>query len=136
MEILSNLIWLCAAALLWGLWLARVRPGCRSSQLSAIGVQLVALAMLTAILLPAISITDDLQAAHFQAEVERCIVRNERHLAADLAVGTFPPAFALLAFCLSSMLAGRKEFLLAEERSPRQGRGHQLAPWSRPPPAI
>jgi len=69
MELLCNLVWVAVTVALWSSWLVRRRQARTASILPAIAVQLISLAALTAILLPAISITDDLQASNNPAEV-------------------------------------------------------------------
>lgn len=71
MEVLCNLVWVAVTIALWSSWHVRRRHARTASILPAIAVQLISLAALTAILLPVISITDDLQAANNPAEVER-----------------------------------------------------------------
>src|SRR5580693_4143140 len=71
MELLCNLGWLAVTIAVWGFWCVQGRQVKRQLQLPAIAVQLISLCALTAILLPVISITDDLQASNNPAEVER-----------------------------------------------------------------
>lgn len=141
MEILSNLTWGLAVAVLWGLWLkglARSEQGAcgKASLLPAIAVQLVALAMLSAVLLPVISVTDDLQSANFPAEVERAGGRNDRHLTLDQGTHPLPVALALLIFSLPPLRLHTIAFLSKDELLPRQHDAYARTPWSRPPPAV
>ena len=68
----------------WGFWCAQGRHLKRRSKrqllLPAIAVQLISLCALTAILLPVISITDDLQASNNPAEVERSAGKRNQFL--------------------------------------------------------
>jgi hypothetical protein len=74
MELTLNLIWfLLAIAMVW-LWL-RQAPRDRSQRRG----QMVALGLLLFILLPAISMTDDLMAAQNPAEVDCCARRDYDH---------------------------------------------------------
>lgn len=140
MEILSNLVWGLVVVVLWGLWLkglSRGEQGARGKVLllPAIGVQLVALAMLSAVLLPVISVTDDLQAANFPAEVERAGGRNDRHLALDQTTHPLPVALALLIFSFRPPRLHSIAFLRSDELLPRPLEAYTRTLWSRPPPA-
>ncbi len=71
MELFLNLAWAAVAVCMVCLWLRyapRTGPDRR--------IQFVALAMIVLILLPAISMTDDLQAARNPAEVDTCLRRD------------------------------------------------------------
>jgi hypothetical protein len=89
MELSLNLVWALLAVVLVRLWLLHAsRNGASTS------TQAAALAMLIVILLPVISVTDDLQALQNPAELDCCA---RRHHAASCAhsvfpaVATFPP---------------------------------------------
>src|SRR5579863_10444621 len=109
-ELLSNLSWVAVAASLWALWLARRRQTSRTSLLPGIGLQLTALAMLSTVLLPVISLTDDLQASHNPAEVERVCGRSDQH--GLLANGTHPVPTAVpsIAACAPICMAHKTIF--------------------------
>lgn len=138
-EILSNLTWGLAVAVLCGFWLKeqyRGQQGTRgkASLLPAVAIQLVALAMLSAVLLPIISVTDDLQSANIPAEVERAGGRNDRHLAPDQS--THPLPLALLIFSLPPLRLHTIAFLSTDESLPHQHPAYARTLWSRPPPAV
>jgi hypothetical protein len=140
-EILSNLAWGLVVVVLWGFWLKGLPHGeqgtrGKSSLLPAMGVQLVALAMLSAVLLPVISVTDDLQSANIPAEVERAGGRNDRHLSLDQPVHPLPVALALLVFSLRPLRLHTIAFLSSDEVLPRQRNAYARTLWSRPPPAV
>src|ERR1700683_729813 len=80
MELVCNLAWLTVTIFLWAAWLARGPRATRGSLLPTFGAQFIALAALTAVLLPVISITDDLQASNNPAEVERCAAKRNQFL--------------------------------------------------------
>jgi hypothetical protein len=97
MELALNLAWvLLTLAMAW-FWL-RFAPRDASSR----RVQMVALAVLVIILLPAISMTDDLLAAQNPAEVDSCLRRDHEYFnphSIHPAVATLPPLiFAGLSF--------------------------------------
>lgn len=100
MEVLSNLVWIAVVFALWCLWLLQRRTVRRVLQRSGIRVQLVALALLTLILLPVISVSDDLQASHNPAEVERTCIRNDQHLLRPDFPAPAPAALVVVITCL------------------------------------
>jgi hypothetical protein len=135
-ELVSNLTWIAVALALWGIWLAQRRsPRAASLSLGFRG-QLVALTVLTLILLPVISVSDDLQASHNPAEAERACLRNDQHLLRPEAVPPAPAALVVVISCL----------LLASPRTiaflcPPSVSGSEPTPYvrgfaSRPPPAA
>jgi len=71
MELVLNLVWLTLAAALMGHWLRHA-----SESGSDRRMQLVSLVVLIFILLPAISMTDDLLAAQNPAEADCCLRRD------------------------------------------------------------
>lgn len=75
MEIFLNLVWLLLATAMVGCWL-RYAPRNGADR----RMQLVSLMVLLFILLPAISVTDDLLAAQNPAEVDCCLRRDHDHL--------------------------------------------------------
>ncbi len=87
MELFLNLAWAAVSVCMICLWLRlapRTGPGRR--------IQFVALAMIILILLPAISMTDDLQAARNPAEIDTCLRRDHEWSSPHSIV----PAVALL----------------------------------------
>jgi len=135
-ELLSNLVWLAVAISLWGLWFWRRRDPREGSLVPRVGLQVIALAMLTAILLPPISITDDLHGCQLPAEIKRTVVRSDQPLAPATPSSILPYALALVAFWLCPLHLNKIAFFAVEEMAPRQRSGHLLSLWSRPPPAL
>jgi hypothetical protein len=88
-ETFFNLLWVAVTILLGAAWFANRRNSGAKSLLPAIGVQLVALAVLAAILLPVISLTDDLQANTNPAETERVTRRGDLQLSPDQPPASF-----------------------------------------------
>lgn len=95
METFFNLLWVAVAAALFGAWLASARPQ-KPSALPSVGLQLIALALLVVILLPVISLTDDLQANTISAETEHFSRRVEVVQSAGPDLHSLPLALALL----------------------------------------
>jgi hypothetical protein len=135
-ELLSNLVWIAVALALWCIWLAEQRRARGASPLPGIRVQLAALVLLTLILLPVISVSDDLQASHNPAEAERTCLRNDQHLLRPDAVPPAPAALAVVISCLLPSSPRKIELL----RSPSFQRSERIAYVrvfaSRPPPAA
>jgi hypothetical protein len=134
MELLCNLGWLAVTIALWGFWCAQGRQMMRRSLLPAIAAQLISLCALTAILLPVISITDDLQASNNPAEVERGAGKRNQFLCAHHVPHGIPGTIALTVPGLRPPLLRRLAFLTDDFAVPAQGTAQVLAQWSRPPP--
>lgn len=136
MELLSNLVWLAVAISLWGFWLVHRRSVRKGSLFHAVGVQVIALAMLTTILLPAISITDDLHASQFPAEIKRSVLQGDQHHNPAAPPSILPVALALLAFCMRPSRPRIVTFLSAETAVSCRQVAAGRALWSRPPPSA
>ena len=136
MELLFNLIWAMVVIVLWGKWLHRQRDGSKAFLPPRTAIQIIAMAMLSAVLLPVISITDDLQAYHNPAEVQRTSDRNDRHAVLAKASHGLPVALALLAFCLRPMRLHTVAFLTANDPMPQSQIAFGRTLWSRPPPSA
>ena len=134
MELLCNLAWVAVTIALWSCWFVRRRHARTASILPAIAAQLISLAALTAILLPVISITDDLQAANNPAEVERGAGKRDHLFSVQQAHQGAPGIVALVVPSLRPSLLTRFSLLPTASAVPAQGIAHLLAPWSRPPP--
>jgi len=136
MELLCNLVWLAVAIALWSFWFARRRRAKTAAILPAIAVQLISLAALTAILLPVISITDDLQAANNPAEVERSAGKRDHLFSIQQADHGAPGIVPLVVSILRPSLPMRFSLLPVDTAIPAHGTAHLLTRWSRPPPAA
>lgn len=136
MEILSNLTWVAVAVILWAVWMGQRRRARGQSLLPGVGVQLIALAMLTVVLLPAISLSDDLQASQSPAEVERTCVRSDQHALLMAGSQATPVAMALI-FSILTDAAPRRTAWLSTECAPAWERiCHTRALESRGPPVA
>ena len=134
METFFNLLWVAVTIMLGAAWLANLRDRRKKSVLPAIGVQLVALAVLAAILLPVISLTDDLQANTNPAETERVTRRGDLQLSADQPLHRLSAILApLVATPIFSQMPATG-FAAAAETVQRQAHGFFLAYSTRPPP--
>jgi hypothetical protein len=95
MELALNLIWLLLALVMVSFWL-RQAP----RQASQRRAQMIALSVLLIILLPAISMTDDLMAAQNPAEVDSTLRRDHEFVRPHLV---FPVAPASLQLAFSGL---------------------------------
>lgn len=107
MEMTLNLAWVALAV--WMLW-AWVRYAPREGAPGRVDwrVQLVALGLMILILLPAISLTDDLTAAHNPAEVDTYIRRNHDWLHPHVLI---PAATALVISLFAGLSLGAVELI-------------------------
>lgn len=107
MEMTLNLAW--AALAVWMLW-AWVRYAPREGAPGRVDwrVQLVALGLVILILLPAISLTDDLTAARNPAEVDTCLRRDHDWLHPHLLL---PAAEALVIPLFAGLSLGAVELI-------------------------
>jgi hypothetical protein len=83
LEVLFNLLWLALSGSLVGLWLWSQRRWAYEPLRVSTRMQIMALAILIVILLPVVSLTDDLQACTAPAEVEHLIRRGDLQAHAD-----------------------------------------------------
>lgn len=85
-EIFFNLLWLALSSLLLGLWLFHGHSWAYESQHSSASMQFIALALLIVVLLPVVSLTDDLQACTTPAESEHLARRGDFQAIADFTL--------------------------------------------------
>jgi hypothetical protein len=104
MELTLNLAWVVLAVVMVILWLRHARRDGHDRRM-----QLISLGVLLLILLPAISMTDDLVAAQNPAEIDCCLRRGHEYALPDFifpALTALPvPAFAYAAPRVLSLLA-------------------------------
>lgn len=136
MELFSNLAWAVTVIAMLVVWLASRRRVRRGTVLPAIGVQIIAFAMTSVILLPAISVTDDLNACVIPAEVERTCGWNHRNLAPVDVPHRLPIALALLTSLLRPTHLRTVAMLTTDEPVSCHPFDFGRKLWSRPPPAA
>jgi len=129
LELALNLVWLLLTGAMVCLWL-RLAPRAAAERRT----QFAALALVILILLPAISMTDDLMTARNPAEVDSCLRRDHEILSPHAivpAIATLPvPAFAgLCSPVVWSISAGVLRNPLADSPTP-------VSLQNRPPPAA
>lgn len=133
-ETFFNLLWVAITIALGAAWLSGRRNRRAQSVLPAIGVQFVALALLAVILLPAISLTDDLQATTNPAETERLSRRGDLQPSPDQPMHPIPVALAL--FVVPRILQPLRTTGMLPNAQPvsQQESGFFSAVETRPPP--
>ena len=135
-ELISNLAWVVVVVAVCAIWLRCQRGGRGKSLLPALGIQLVSLAVLSAILLPVISVTDDLHAFDLPAEVARSCNWDHRQFAAMQALHQ-TPAVEVPSISGSQPASLKTVAFLNTDETPAGPRTlHCVAVSSRPPPSA
>jgi len=134
-ETFFNLLWVAVIAALAAVWLA-ARYRRAKSGLPATAVQFTAFVVLALILLPVISLTDDLQARISPAETEHVARRGDVQPSPDQRLHPLPVALTLLAFAPRIPSLTVRESVATEQRPLRQMHGFSRALATRPPPAV
>lgn len=129
MELALNFAWFTLAAVMLVFW-HRSAPAHNRSR----GMQFVALALALVILLPAISVTDDLLAAQHPAEIDTSIRRSHDWLLAHAVSPVVLASFLSLATSFASDAPAYQIALCAEP--PAQRTAVIASIDSRPPPRL
>jgi hypothetical protein len=133
METTLNLAW--AALAVWMVW-SWLRHGPREGagdRPPDRRVQLVALGLAILILLPAISLTDDLRAARNPAEVDTYLRRDHDWMHPHVLI---PAAIALVVSLFAGLSLGATELVARSAPAPATSRPALHPIESRPPPAA
>ena len=129
MEFVLNLAWVMLAVLMTWQWVKHARGTNASWR-----VQIVALAVVLVILLPAISMTDDLMAANNPAEIDTCLRRDHDpvspHAIVPVVAAFVAPFFAGLSFSTIG------QFAAADSLAPVLENPALVPIENRPPPAA
>jgi len=129
MELALNLVWLAMATSLLVLWLRGGKAAVRTWV-----VQMISVAALLLILFPAISVTDDLQAAQTMAETDTSLRRcHEQALASTHIADCCMAISAIFEFTGIPVGTGWK---LTDEPAEQHRVVFQQLPESRPPPVA
>lgn len=136
LELFSNWIWVVITATLFASWLLVVRRRRPDSPLPGIALQLTALILLAAVLLPVISLSDDLQACNTPAEVELLSRRAEPHSSPDQPLPGVHIAFAVLTSLVRVPHLVPVGTHTPQEPAPPEMRGFAISAATRPPPAV
>jgi hypothetical protein len=130
MEIILNLVWAMLTVVCVGVWMRQARRSGVSPR-----VQAVALLVFLVILLPVISVTDDLQSLDNPAELDCCARRQ--HAAASCPHSISSAAAALLPPGLGEVPFGLIQIICPESWQPRAVEDPALASiQNRPPPVA
>jgi hypothetical protein len=136
LELFFNLVWVALSVTLFGLWMRDLRNQDDDHPRAQLLWQLTALAVLIVVLLPAVSLTDDLQACTAPAEAE--------HIGRRISIQPFidahanPLALSFFALHLLALVPASPvwSFLPGESAAPRAMHGFSTANSIRPPPAL
>jgi hypothetical protein len=133
-EIFFNFLWVSVTIALGAVWFGTPRRAAKS-QLPALGVQLTALVVLALILLPVISLTDDLQASITLAETEHIARRGDTQPLPNQRLHLLPVALNVLAIPrIPTMMV--RESIVAEQPPLLRMHAFSRALATRPPPAA
>lgn len=136
MEILLNLVWAALSVALSVFWLVRRVPHNGDSHSVSLKTQLVSLAVVFLILLPVVSLTDDLQASIAPAEVEHACRRGDALPGHDVQLQS---QFAIVATWLLTLRPPNAIAVGSAEQSTEvlyPQLGFALPFQSRPPPSV
>jgi hypothetical protein len=129
MEFILNFAWVALAMCMVWLWLRMAPPPGSGRR-----VQLIALGLALVILLPVISMTDDLIAAKNPAEIDICLRRDHDWLTPHAVI---PPALALTVALFTGLLFHSTPVLAAfVAATPALQAPALLSIDNRPPPAA
>lgn len=136
MELLFNLLWLAISVLIVGLWLLHTARGSNDLVRHSIGVQLIALALLIIILLPVVSLTDDMHASALLAESEHLWRRCDFQALGDFALHAI--SVAIVGFTLLNIAPQRQTvaWLAIPDRRANSCAAYLRILGTRPPPAV
>ena len=136
MEIFFNLLWVAISLLLFGTWLVRTARRTGDPLRHGIGVQLVVLLLLIVILLPVVSLTDDLHASALIAETDHVWRHGDFQSITDLALHTLTVTIAALTLLPASPRSQTLAWLSFPEEQATPFVGYLRILGSRPPPAL
>lgn len=136
MEAFFNLLWVAISLLMVGFWLARTARGDDDPVRHSIGVQLIALALLIVILLPVVSLTDDLHASAMLAEADHMWRRCDFQAIGDLALHAVAVAITGLALLQIASQSRTVAWLSMPPRKANPCSGYQCVLATRPPPTV
>lgn len=129
MELILNLVWMVLVALMFWLWLRHAPREGESRKM-----QFVALAIVLLILLPVISVTDDLMAAQNPAETNSC---QRRDHALSIARSTHFHATAAIPPVLAEISYSHQRYVLVNNSPFQRVINPALASiQNRPPPTV
>jgi len=129
MELALNLAWVLLGA--WMVWRWLRYASARGADRR---VQIVALAAVILILLPAISMTDDLMAASNPAEIDTCLRRDHDGVSPHALVPT--TAALVVPFFVGPALGTASHLVAADSSAPAPDNPALVSIENRPPPAA
>jgi hypothetical protein len=135
-ELFSNLLWLALSSLLVGFLLLHWNRWTDESSRSGVGVQLIAVLLLIVVLLPVVSLTDDLQACTMPAESEHLSRRGDLQVIADLHLHAVAVLITGWALFTPTPRAQTLAQLSVPTKSDAACAGYLRILGIRPPPAV
>jgi hypothetical protein len=135
-EAFFNLAWVAITVALFSAWITSGRLRNKRSRLPSVGVQLVAVALLAAILLPVISLTDDLQATPTLADSEHLSRRADIQPTHDHLLHALPVALAQWVSAIPTIYAQPRAILALDQPPSSVLQGYLRVVGSRPPPSV
>ena len=135
MEVLFNLVWLALSVALLGFWLSGQRQWADESLRASTRMQIMALAVLIVILLPVVSLTDDLQACTAPAEAER-LMRRDLQVHPDSPLHAASIVVATLLFFQKAPVLQIMSLHFPSEEIVIPSKGHLSVVGNRPPPGA
>ena len=136
MELFFNLLWLALSSLILSFWLLRRNRWADDSLRSSVAVQLIAVALLIVVLLPVVSLTDDLQACTMPAESEHLSRRGDFQMIADFFLHAVSVVIAGWVSLDSSPQPQTLAWLSLPAEKETTSAGYLRILGSRPPPAV
>jgi hypothetical protein len=133
-ELLFNLLWLVLSSALLTLWLRGQQPWADESLRPSRRMQFVAIAMLILILLPVISLSDDLQACANQFESEHIARRSGDQMDLSSLLPMAPIALSIMLLFGLSYRRSHASVLAITRSIPPDHMGYRRILGNLPPP--
>jgi hypothetical protein len=134
LELLFNVAWLALSLGLVCLWFSSQRARNRKSPRNTVCVQIIALALLILILLPVVSLTDDLYASATPVEAEHFSRRGDLLPAHDIFLHSISAALIGLPFHQDALYQQYPGFSSPDSTPGHPETGHFRVASIRPPP--
>jgi hypothetical protein len=136
LELLFNVAWLALSLGLVCFWFSSQRRHCRKSQGATLCVQIITLALLILILLPVVSLTDDLCATATPVEVEHFSRRGDLLPAHNIFLHTISAALSGLPFHQDAPYQQYPGLTSSDHIPGHPQTGHLSIAGIRPPPVF
>lgn len=135
-ELFSNLLWLALSSLLVGFWLLHWNRWTDESLRPGVGVRMIAVLLLIVILLPVVSLTDDLQSCTMPAESEHLSRRGVFQAIGDVYLHSVAVLITGLVVLAPAPRVRTFAWLSVPAKSDNASAGYLRIMDTRPPPAV